>query len=317
MCYCTMICSFVTSFDNFAIALYLGLMSMYFRSRSTVTMHMNCSRVSHGTDTTFTQWIDQIVHDEVDKEQRCCNQQPRCHRFTPELGPGLLGQEPSSAQRSLLLSQLGERLLLSPRAPLEPVAVDSRGILGITGRVGGGTDAAGVSSRSGARYGTPRGAVTGTFRAPRCHLISAKQILSPRSLARSNTPSQQRSSRVSSRVSWTSQSKCCSPSGMQCQNQNPNSKEHRSRKEDMAPKRYGSQQRLGILRGAFRTQAKRYGQSRTHHWQMQWKCCTLEHWWALCVCVGVCVCVFFLLHNLFWSLQVGERPSWFLLNHGS
>ena len=97
-----------------------------------------------------------------------------------------------SAQRSLSLSQLGERLLLDPRAPLEPVAVDSRGILGITGRVGGGTDAAGVSS-SGARYGTPRGAVTGTFRAPICHLISAKQILRPKSFARSNTPSQQRS----------------------------------------------------------------------------------------------------------------------------
>ena len=126
-----------------------------------------------------------------------------------------------SAQRSLSLSQLGERLLLSPRVPLEPVAVDSRGSLGIAGRVGGGTEAAGVSSRSGPRYGTPLGAVTGTFRAPRCHLISAKQILSPKSFARSNTPSQQRSSRVSSRVSWTSQSKCCSPSGMQCQNQNP------------------------------------------------------------------------------------------------
>ena len=148
------------------------------------------------------------MHDEVDKEQKCCNQQPRCHRFTPELGPGLC------AQRSLSLSQLGERRLRSPRVPLEPVAVDSRGSRGIAGRVGGGTEAAGVSSRAGPRYGSPLGAVTGMFRAPRCHLISAKQILSPKSFARSNTPSQQRSSRVSSRVSWTSQSKCCSPSGM-------------------------------------------------------------------------------------------------------
>ena len=57
MCYCTMICSFVTSFDNFAIALHLGLISMYFRSRSIIRMDMYCSRVSHGTDTTLTHLV--------------------------------------------------------------------------------------------------------------------------------------------------------------------------------------------------------------------------------------------------------------------
>ena len=55
LCDGSLICSFIASFDNFAIALYLGLISMYFRSRITVKMHMYCSRVSHGTDTTFTQ----------------------------------------------------------------------------------------------------------------------------------------------------------------------------------------------------------------------------------------------------------------------
>ena len=165
MCDSSLVCSLEATFDNFAIALYLGLISMCFRSRNLDVIMKYCSRVSHGTDTTFTQWIDQIVHDEVDKEQKCCNQQPQWHRFTPELGPGLeLRRSKRSIYDDLLRDLLELPNLLRaeaiPRtrwkvrspsavAPVDPVVVESLVALPMAvGLVGAGGTGIGAWSRS-------------------------------------------------------------------------------------------------------------------------------------------------------------------------